>query len=184
MKRIWLAVLMISVGLNLGLSWRLYQLGHAAAPAPQIALPPDGSPPGPGDEGPDPERMAHQRLERMAQDLGLSPQQKAAFAAIHHGTAEEFFQRRRAIMQQRRELRDLYVTGQIDHQDVMARQRQLSTMQAALDSIVVETMIQEVRLLTPEQRERYQQIMPWGVPGGGGDHGGRRRADRPGRGGR
>ncbi len=49
----------------------------------------------------------------------------------------------------------------------MAGQRRLSALQAGLDSVVVETMMREVQVLTPEQRERYQRLMPWGVPGGG-----------------
>ncbi len=119
-----------------------------------------------------------ERLARLATALELTPQQREAFAAVHEATASRFFAHRSAVGKMRRELRDLALSPDVDHAEVLARQQRLSAQQAQLDSLVVETMLAEVRLLTPAQRERYRTIMPWGEPGqrGAGHRGGGRRS--------
>ncbi len=115
MKRGLLVVLLLSLGLNLGLAWRVAHRG--AAPAPP-AMEPGFVPPGPGPEGgesgevgPDPRQMAHRRLARLTRDLDLTPAQQEAFAEIHSKAADAFVSRRTSITQQRRALRDAYMAG-------------------------------------------------------------------------
>lgn len=166
MKTTWILVclLLVSVGLNAGLALRLGQAGP----------PPGWSPPGPPGDGPDAppdpadprtRRLMRERLERLSAALDLTPQQLEAFVAVHEASGPRFFANRSAVSKLRRELRDLALAPDLDRAAVLARQQQLSALQAQLDSVVVETMLAEVRLLTPEQRERYRNVMPWGEPG-------------------
>jgi Spy/CpxP family protein refolding chaperone len=176
-KTTWILVclLLVSVGLNAGLALRQARPG---GPPPGWSQGPPGdepeTPPDPAD--PRTRRLMRERLERMSSALELTPQQLEAFVAVHEATAPRFFANRSAVGKLRRELRDLALAPDVDHAEVLARQQQLSALQAQLDSVVVETMLAEVRLLTPEQRERYRTIMPWGDPGrrGPGHEGGRR----------
>jgi Spy/CpxP family protein refolding chaperone len=183
-KATWIlvCVLLVSVGLNAGLAIRLARRGPAAdGPPPGWSQPrpPAGeseTPPDPAD--PRTRRLMHERLERLSAALELTPQQLEAFVAVHEATAPLFFANRSAVGKLRRELRDLALSPTVDHAEVLARQQRLSTLQAQLDSVVVETMLAEVRLLTPEQKERYRTIMPWGEQGqrGPGHRGGGRRS--------
>ncbi len=183
MKATWILVglLLVSVGLNAGLAMRLARSGEAPE-GPPPGWSPEGPPAGEPETPPDPadprtRRLMRERLERLTAALELTPQQLEAFVAVHEASAPRFFANRSAVARLRRELRDLALAPDVDRAGVLARQQQLSVLQAQLDSVVVETMLAEVGLLTPEQRERYRTIMPWGEPGrrgGGHREGGRR----------
>ncbi len=187
MKATWILVclLLVSVGLNAGLAVRLTRPAEAPA-GPPPGWSPEGPPAGDPETPPDPadpqvRRLMHERLERLSSALELTPQQLEAFVAVHEASAPRFFANRSAVGKLRRELRDLALSPDLDRAGVLERQRQLSALQAQLDSVVVETMLAEVRLLTPEQRERYRTIMPWGEPGrrgGGHREGGRRSSSK------
>lgn len=184
MKATWILVclLLVSVGLNAGLAMRLARPGDVPDGPPQgwsSSGPPAGEPQTPPDPAdPRTRRLMRERLERLSATLELTPQQLTAFVAVHEATAPQFFANRSAVGKLRRELRDFALSPDVDHAGVLVRQQRLSALQAQLDSVVVETMLAEVRLLTPEQRERYRTIMPWAEPGqrGEGHRGGGRRS--------
>lgn len=191
MKTTWLLIilLLVSVGLNAGLAWRLGRSEPSVGPdggwtppdrpGPGIDTPPDGPPPAEGDADPaNPrvQRLMRERLDRLTEALDLTPEQREAFVAAQQVAAPQFFARRRAIGELRRELRELALAPDVDREAVLRRQQKLSAMQAELDSVVVESMVAEVRLLTPRQKEIYRDLVPWGAPshGGPGHRGGGR----------
>jgi Spy/CpxP family protein refolding chaperone len=53
----------------------------------------------------------------------------------------------------------------MDRRQIRAATRRLSAEQAALDSLVVEIMLREREILTPEQRRQYRALVPLGRDG-------------------
>ena len=188
MKRGWMIVLLLSLGLNVGLGANY--LRHRQPPPP---------PPLPADEHPgDPQErrmpsreqvnafMRH-RLDRMAQDLDLSEQQQEQLWALHETVGREVITRRATMFEARAQLREVYRQEPLDKARMLTLQRGMSALQAELDSVVVEILFQERSVLTPEQRENYGGMFPFGqdrTPRWG-SHKGRRdgrhgaRRDRP-----
>jgi len=166
MKRGWWVVLLVSIGLNLGLG---VQLVRRPGPPPDRRVGPP-----PADERPEPfvepdsatvRRFVERRLDRLSRALDLDPDQRSQLAAIQLSAGREIQQRKHAIIDRRRQLRDAYVSGAADRDRLLAEQRTVSRLQASLDSLLVETMIWEMGVLRPEQRERYHELMPWGPDG-------------------
>jgi len=88
-------------------------------------------------------------------------------------------------MDARREAAQAYRARPLDGPRFRERVQALRGLQADLDSVTAEVMLKEAELLTPAQRERYAEGMPWGFDRGGGEGPpGRRRpggrAHRPG----
>jgi Spy/CpxP family protein refolding chaperone len=69
---------------------------------------------------------------------------------------------RDAVQAARRRAAEEYLKPVVDPDSVRLTVRRLTAAQAALDSLVAETMSREAKLLTPEQRARYFTAMPWG----------------------
>lgn len=187
MKRGWTIVLLVSLGLNLGLGLQLLLTGawsdrSPAEHQPAVALP---SPELPDDElAPDPqqiERLLQRRLDRLSARLDLSPAQRDALWDVHRHRGGQVFARRQELQRARDALQELYATGEPPLADAQAMQRRISTLQAALDSVVVEIMHHERAILTPQQRQEYRGFFT-PMRGGRGEHPGRpgsRRGGRP-----
>lgn len=185
MKRGWMIVLLLSLGLNVGLGANY--LRHRQPPPP-----PEREHPGDREERPMPSReqvnafMRH-RLDRMARDLDLSEEQQEQLWALHETVGREVITRRAAMFEARARLREIYRQEPLDRAAMMALQRDMSSLQAELDSVVVEILFQERSVLTPEQRENYGGMFPFGQDRAPrwGSHKGRRdgkhgaRRDRP-----
>lgn len=176
MKRIGWLVLLISLGLNLGLGYRL--LNHPR---------PWGEPParewgqGPGrgadqgplhGEGPGPEmatdesdstqwrRIMAGRLKRVAERLELTPEQLAVFQTTHRDNAAGLLAQRRLVEEARSRLQTVVAAGEAQPDSVRQAIREVGHRQAVLDSLITETMLLEMDVLTQEQRARYLQILP------------------------
>jgi hypothetical protein len=54
-----------------------------------------------------------------------------------------------------------YLNRHVDREMVLQLQRRSGLAQARLDSLVAETMLREAVLLSPEQRAKYFELMPW-----------------------
>ncbi len=194
MKRIWVFVLLLSLGVNLGLGLALWRRPAAPLLPPPLEAgprqaPPDG-PDGPFDPdgAPDPEqveRMLRHRLDRLAARLDLSDEQREALWELHRDDGGQVIARRRQLQQARAAMQDLYAGGQPELAVVQEHQRRISQLQAALDSVVVEIVHRERAILTPEQRRDYRGLFSPQREGGRGrwersgrPHGGPR-GDRP-----
>jgi Spy/CpxP family protein refolding chaperone len=167
MKRGWLILLALSIGLNVGL---IYMALAARANAPEPGPPatfieqqaleePDE--PGPGTP-PCCEPMLHQRMERMARRLGLDDGQRDRLNVILSEMLPEILAGRTAVQQARKTLQFEYGRADLDPGQIRALSRELNAAQAHLDSLVVETMLRESAVLSLQQRGRYFESLPWG----------------------
>lgn len=182
MKRGWLLVLLVSLGLNLGLGYRLWQSGRQEPPAPH-PLAHHGPQPGPGEpDGPDAERwgdFARLRLQRMAERLDLRPDQVDRLAEAQEARGGLLHERRMKVEEARRSLHAMMQADPVDEAAVRAVIADLGRRQAAMDSLAAEAMLQELKILDPGQRERYLRLLP--LQGGRSPGGIGRRGAREGR---
>jgi Spy/CpxP family protein refolding chaperone len=170
-KRGLILLLLLSLGLNIGLGLRLAQLSRpvsAAGPpvAPGAPRPGYGPGHGPGQHRvpDDPERLrrlSRHRLERLGRELDLTPEQVESLGGVHETMGRRIHGARRAVEEERRRMRSALTAGEIDRAGLTAGRRAVGRLQAELDSLVVETMLQELAILHPEQRERYLEMLPW-----------------------
>ena len=109
----------------------------------------NAQPQGRGHHGPhggmNPEKMVEHRVAMLDKQLQLTPDQKAAIAAIYTEQAEQM----KAEMQLMRGDKDSKV--QPKPEDMKARQEQMKARQAEVDAKVA-------ALLSPEQKAKYEQM--------------------------
>ena len=163
MKRIWLIVLLLSLGLNVGLGLNLLRRS-TVAPAPMGRHGVHAGPRGPEFPG-DPahsEQFLRRRLDRMGQRLGLTEPQKQVLWTLHREVGAEVFDRRRDLLDTRHRLHESYAQEEVDLDEIRRLTRQLGVLQADLDSLVVDIMLQEREVLTPPQRRQYRSLFPLG----------------------
>lgn len=169
MKRGWLIVLLLSLGMNLGLGLNAL-IGtlpdQGADPAEQqdrvLDIPVDRA---------GTERFLGRRLERMAARLGLSPEQKEALWEIHLADGRTIVARRRELQQARMALQQLLSESDPGLEEIQAAQHEISVLQASIDSVVVRVMFQERAVLTPEQLPAYRGLFPMTPHGHAGPRG-------------
>lgn len=202
MKRFLWLILLLSLGLNLGLGWRLYSRSEERGRGP-------GGPPfGRGERSrqggsdfrqggrPSPadttawRRIMDERLERMAARLELDERQRAVFRQAQQNAFLDFETLRQRVEQAQQELFRLTAAEQLDPDAVRSAVTEVRLFRSGLDSLVTETVLAEMAVLTPEQRREYLDIIPWvklgggpdrpGGPGGRRGHGGHRAPERRG----
>lgn len=127
--------------------------------------------------------MEH-RLERLADELALTEEQRAVFQAVHEEYMPRIFEKRDAE-QSRREAMMNQLLSVSTKEEVQAIVRERAEMQRAIDSLVVDAMFRQLTALDAEQRTKYLAEFPWGRElGEGPPHGrGPGRGHGPGRGG-
>lgn len=178
MKKGWLLILLVSLGLNLGLGLRQWQIRQEVSvrsgeqrhdrmehpDRPAHALPDSGRW---GD-------FARQRLQRMAERLDLSPGQVALLADAQETRGRLLHENRRQVESLRSSLHALMQVEPVDEDRVRSAIADLSRRQASLDSLAAEALLQEMQILEPDQRIRYLRMLPLqGRPlGPGGRRGG------------
>jgi len=163
MKRIWIIVLLLSLGLNVGLGLNLLRR-TAVAPA---LTGPHGVHAGPyGPEFPGglahSEQFLRRRLDRMDGRLGLNESQRDVLWTLHREVGAEVFDRREDLLETRHRLHEAYAREEVDLDEIHRLTRQLSALQADLDSLVVDIMLREREVLTPPQRRQYRNLFPLG----------------------
>lgn len=187
MKRFWIFVLLVSVGLNLGLGWRLirqrtqladrtaYESGGWGRGGGRDGNGSDRRGDGPRDgrggghgrflDAPEDSaqaaRMMERRLERLSRRLGLDPAQKESFLAAHREAAPRLWAHRSRITAKRRKLQELVMRPTVQPDSVWAAMRDMGRCQAELDSLATAGLLRELGSLDPRQREIYLQMMPW-----------------------
>lgn len=198
MKRyVWL-LLLISLGLNVGLGWRLVSQSRQAETEQRDGRFGDrsGRPGGMGRDGggfggegrdgferPAPGdsvawgRIMDHRIERMARRLDLEPEQVESFRRAIQENRGKFRSRRARIRRLEERLTDLTLATPVNPDSIRTALHELGQFRSSLDSLVTEAMLAELDSLTPEQRKEYLRLMPWSQSGKG--HGrGRDRGDR------
>lgn len=178
MKRGWIVLLALSLGLNAGLAYvqlssraddgsgRYRRSDRPGGREVQGPMSHPGGPPG----------FIHERVRRAGDRLNLSEEQIQDMSDILEEVMPELVQRREYIRDLRTQMRDEYLRPEVDEARIHELRRQTETAQSELDSIMVETMLREAKILTPEQREAYFELMPFG--GDKGMHGPRMRRGR------
>jgi Spy/CpxP family protein refolding chaperone len=167
MRWLLVVILMVSLGLNLGLAWRLARTEDPPEPRDRSGRF------GPGHAMHDSTRwrgFLERRLERMRVELELDEEQVAAFRALHEG-AQGLGRQFRAIESGRRDVFRGIADGTRDADEVRRTLAELSRRQRSVDSLIVEKLLQELEILTPEQRPRYLEMLPGERFGGPGEHG-------------
>ena len=112
--------------------------------------------------------------------MSLSDDQIESMSAILKDAMPELLEGRETIQGLRMQMREEYLRPRVDAERIQALRRETAAVQSRLDSIMVDTMLKEAELLTPQQREAYFELMPFGdkeKPGGRMRRGHRRGAD-------
>jgi Spy/CpxP family protein refolding chaperone len=185
MRRGWFLALALSLGLNAGLLW-VHFTGRglpAAIPGPPFLE--HRAERGPERPPRDPERLVEMHLRRMGGQLDLTAEQRTAIGNVLRERLPRLVELRERLMEARRDAAQAYRARPLDGPRFRERVQVLRGLQADLDSVTAEVMLKEAELLTPAQRERYAEVMPWGFDRGGpgGPDGHRRpggRTHRPG----
>ena len=176
-------VLLVSVGLNLGLGYRLWQAIHAAPEDAPVREGTWGQGRGGARHGRGGFRaadrdslwrqgMMESRLRRLTMALDLRPEQVEAMRAIQMEQGETVRREGRRLMELRREVGALLEQGEPDRAQVRELMHTMGARRAVLDSLVTETIMRELEILDPAQRETYLRILPldrgrFPGPGGG-----------------
>lgn len=191
MNRFGWLLLFVSLGLNLGLGWRLLNPSPeapSAGPGDRWSEHREGEGqrggrgrgggrygqrceflrPAPGDTSAW-RQMMERRLERITSRLDLTPEQVASFRVTHRDAATRFRKQRMEIENAEKKLFDLAARVPVPADSVRVAVRDLGRRRALLDSLVTEAMLRELDSLDPEQRRLYLQILPWSRGGGGPD---------------
>ena len=178
MKRFGWLVLLVSLGVNLGLGYRLlsppvpaddstwnFAEGKEHPRSGQYSRGRRGG--GPDDhagfstrDSSQWRRIMSSRLERIAQRLELTPEQVATFRTTHQSNAPVLLAQRLKVDQTRDHLRAVIAGGAMDADLVRLAARDMASQQARLDSLITETMLLEMKILNSEQRAQYLQILP------------------------
>ena len=174
MKKIWMLVLLISLGLNLGFGLRM--LKDRGGPGERRHF----------SRGEQSHRfqgrwadrdsvsrrdMFNRRMERISETLGLDTAQREVFRRVHAETGRLLMRKRIVISEKRDLLHDLVTSEVVDQDQIRAAIAELGQEQAVLDSLVAETVLQEMAVLDPDQRGRYLEVLSFEKQGYGRNRG-------------
>jgi Spy/CpxP family protein refolding chaperone len=76
-------------------------------------------------------------------------------------------ERRREVERARQDFHDACRSAAADPDSLRRLVKRLTLAQGRLDSLVTESLLRELETLTPEQRDRYLEAMPWSAHGRG-----------------
>jgi len=180
MKRLLVLVLLVSLGLNVGLAWRLRHAGPPERPAWHDRG--NRTVPAPGDSQAWRERM-DRRFARLSERLDLDPEQQTAFRE-HRAHVEADVRDHLATLEQARaDLRNEAERQPPDPAAVSAALAAVSRAEARMDSLVAVNLKAELELLRPDQQSRLLRMLPFERLGRHGGFGrGRGNGDGSGRG--
>jgi Spy/CpxP family protein refolding chaperone len=177
MRRGWFILLALSLGLNAGLLFVHFTRWADVrdVPPPEPGVEPGAGAPGPMGHPGGAESFIRDRVARAGERLNLSEEQIKSMSEVLDGAMPEMMERRQHIWDLRLQMRDEYLRPEVDPSRIQELRVKTDLAQSKLDSLMVETMLKEARILTPEQREAYFQLMPFGQRG---RHGARMRRGR------
>ena len=95
---------------------------------------------------------------KLMEQLNLTPDQKQKLKAIYSHYKDGIFQRKHAVRQATKELRDLMV-GTASADEVRAKYKQVEVVRQQLEAESFESMLDMRDVLTPTQRSQFAQLM-------------------------
>lgn len=135
----------------------------AASGAWAHGMRPDAGPQGPGMGAPmgplagvllhDPAHL-DRRLERLGERLNLQPEQRTQLRSIAQRTAQDVAPLREQAQQLRDERRRLWTQPTLDEAAITALRERSTALHAQLAQRIEQGLLEAVRVLTPEQRQR------------------------------
>lgn len=147
MRPIWVLVLGLSLGLNAGLLYREFAGGHGERRERRTP--------------PSTEEIVKHRLSELKGSVALTPRQETDLREILETTIPRVMAQSDSVRRARSRLAGKYAGAAIDTAAVRAALDEMNTAQATLDSTIAESLLREAALLTPEQRARYVERLPW-----------------------
>lgn len=165
MKRPWMLILLVSIGLNLGLGVHLWRESRDEGRSDRHSrLERRGADrrdwPARGDTA-GWRRMGQRRMERMTGGLGLAPEQERIFRENQARAVRRITDLRGEVFRARDRVRDLMLADTVDTTAVRGALVEVGRRQAVLDSVVAETIIRDLSVLEPGQRARYLRMLPF-----------------------
>lgn len=168
MKRLMVILLLLSVGLNVGLFLRVSG-DRDDRPWAEDRGPRVGPGEGPGDgfgegrgegrgQGRDGRRPG---AEARYEGLDLTDEQHDRLMALREVRHETAGRRRTEMRELFDTMQDLLLAEALDREAVDEVRRRMAVARAEIDSLVAEQLIRELEIMTPEQRARYLERMPW-----------------------
>ncbi len=100
----------------------------------------------------------------LAQQLGLTAEQKNATEQLMLNHRAEARSLGAQVVQAERELDQAFAARQLDDAQLAARTRHIGQLQAALRNSHLQTHLQQTRLLTTHQIQRYAQLRGYAGP--------------------
>jgi hypothetical protein len=177
MRRGFVLLLLLSLGLNVGLGYQLVRRGGAGAVEPasnQLSVeraPGYGSSArdrrGPHDFGPALvdsarwEEALQRRLRRLKHTLDLEPATWAALERVQRENAETIRALGARLYDRRLQLRAAVMAADRDPEQIRRTASDLAAAQSRLDSAVVEAVLSELMVLPASQQEHYLASIPW-----------------------
>ncbi len=116
---------------------------------------------GMGSENPNADLLRHwpeRRIRRLTAALDLTPEQQARLRASLGELQGGIRGQAGELMRERMALHRALMSGAVEDSVVHRRAKLVGSCQARLDSLAAEAMVREMAVLTPAQRERYQQL--------------------------
>jgi len=104
-------------------------------------------------------------MDRFREKLDLTPEQAATFQANQERAVLLLAGKRREIKGIRMRIRDFMTEETIDREAIRTAHSELGLKQAEFDSLVTETVLRDLEILDPDQRERYLRVHPYGSAG-------------------
>jgi len=143
-----IALLMLSLGSAVALA-------DTNPPSPQVfAQKPDGSM--------RPQRVGDSRgvshRSRLMQELNLTQEQMQRLDALHQQSKKQMEQPRQALRQAKQDLANLMASN-ADENAIRAKHNQLQQLQQQMANVRFQNMLEMRKVLTPEQRQRFAQLM-------------------------
>ena len=149
MRRGLYIVLALSLGLNGGLLYEKLSHRETAPPRERPEM------------GDDPEKHIEFHLKLLVERVGVSESQRDAIRSVLAGRLPPIVEQLKQFRERRRAMADLYGSPELDSARFQEEMEQVAADQRKLDELVTEAMLAEGRILTPEQRRKYAEVMPW-----------------------
>jgi hypothetical protein len=175
-KRWLILLLLVSLGLNAGLFYRLSSGSRSSEPGPGGARGSRSARGGAdlgavmGDSASWNRQVDH-RLRDLVRRLDLQPPAAENFAHVHRAHARQIWRAGGELRDRRLALRDAMLAPDRDPPRIRLAVVRLTEAQARFDSLVAEAMLAELAALPRERQDQYLELVPWQRWGGGGGHG-------------
>jgi len=139
MSNKWLALaLVFSVAVNVGVFGSVgYRLARGKPPAACI------------------EESSGSALDRLAGEIGLSPEQTRAFADLRNMYEPRIQRLRDGLTEKRTRFVEALKPPEVSLEELLPHVEEIEALQAELQKLVVDQMLKEKALLTIEQQEKF-----------------------------